>query len=58
MSRIVIKILLLVLLSQFGWAQSVANAPASSDLRMSARIVNHYVGLTDVEVYPHEHERS
>ena len=50
MPRIVIKILLLVLLSQFGWTQSVSNAPASSDLRMSARIVNHYVGLTDVEV--------
>ncbi len=50
MSRIVIKILLLVFLSQFGWAQSVAKAPASSDLSMSARIVNHYVGLTDVEV--------
>ena len=45
-----IKIALLVLLCQFSWAQSVANAPASSDLRLSARIVNHYVGLTDVEV--------
>ena len=50
MSRIVIKILLLVLLSQVGWTQAATNAPASSDLRMTARIVNHYVGLTDVEV--------
>ena len=49
-SRIVIKIALLVLLCQFSWAQSVANAPASSDLRLFARIVNHYVELTDVEV--------
>ena len=50
MPRIVIKILLFVLLSQIGWTQSATNAPASSDLRMTARIVNHYVGLTDVEV--------
>ena len=50
MPRIVIKILLVVLLSQIGWTQSATNAPASSDLRMTARIVNHYVGLTDVEV--------
>ena len=50
MTRIVMKFLLLVLLSQLGWTQSATNVPTSSDLRMSARIVNHYVGLTDVEV--------
>jgi hypothetical protein len=50
MPRIVMKILLLVSLSQLGWPQTVPPPPASGDLHMSARIVNHYVGLTDVEV--------
>jgi hypothetical protein len=50
MSRIVIKLLLLVSLSQLGWAQTVPAPPASGDLSITARIVNHYAGLTDVEV--------
>ena len=49
MSRIVFKIALLVLIAQISWAQG-ASIPATTDLRMTARVVNHYAGLTDVEV--------